>query len=188
MAVESYPLYWPDGWKRNNYHYGSAFRQTLGRARDYLLKQVSMLGGTKVILSTNVPVRLDGLPYANSREPDDPGVAIYFDYKRHPMSFACDQYRLVRDNIYAIGLTINALRGIERWGASDMMERAFKGFTALPPAGWRSILGVGFGCSLEEAENAFREKVHEGHPDKGGNMDMDVLVQARNEARRELQR
>lgn len=139
-----------------------------------------------MILSTNIPVRLDGLPYANSREPEDPGSAIYFEYNKRQMCFACDQYDRVRDNIYAMGLTINALRGIERWGASDMMERAFRGFTALPSAGWRSILGVGPNASLQEAESAFRAKCHEGHPDKGGSMDMGELVSARDEARKEL--
>jgi hypothetical protein len=153
---------------------------------DYLLKEVAMLGGSNVILSTNVPVRLDGLPYANSREPQDAGAAIYFKYKGRQMCFACDQYRYVRENIYAMGLTINALRGIERWGASDMMERAFRGFVALPAAGWRAILGVGGDATLEEVERAFRAKCHEGHPDKGGSMDMGVLVGARDEARKEL--
>jgi hypothetical protein len=185
---EAYPLTWPDDWGRTPYsrRQQSRFRQTFGKARDFLLSEVRRLGGREIILSTNIPLRNDGLPYSNWREPSDPGVAIYFTYKKSVMSFACDQYVKVVDNLYAIGLTIECLRAIERYGASDMMERAFRGFSALPAAGWRSILGVSSSVTLEEAEHAFRVKCHKGHPDKGGNMDMSVLVQARDEARREL--
>lgn len=145
-----------------------------------------MLGGSKVVISTNVPTRNDGLFYASAREPEDPGVAVYFDYQKKPMCFACDQYQTVRENIQAVAMTINALRGIERWGASDMLERAFRGFAALPAASWRSVLRVGPAASLAEAEAAFRVLVHEGHSDHGGNADMDLLVQARDQARLEL--
>ena len=59
------------------------------------------------------------------------------------MCFACDKWRDVYDNIYAIGKTIEALRGIERWGTGDMVEQAFTGFVALPsPKSPWEILGV----------------------------------------------
>lgn len=45
---------------------------------------------------------------------------------------ACDQFREVRLNMAAIGLTIKAIRQIERCGTSSLLERAFKGFSALP--------------------------------------------------------
>jgi len=186
--VEAYPLYWPEGWKRTPYanRVHSAFKKTTGVVRDFLLHEISLLGGRKVIISTNIPTRLDGLFYASSREPEDPGVAIYFDYEKKPMCFACDQYRLVRENLQAVAMTIEALRGIQRWGASDMLERAFQGFAALPAATWRSILGVGPAATLAEAEQAFRNRVQQGHADHGGNADMDALKQARDEARKEL--
>lgn len=50
-----------------------------------------------------------------------------FDYV-----IACDQFREVRLNMAAIGLTIKAIRQIERCGTSSLLERAFKGFSALP--------------------------------------------------------
>ena len=34
---------------------------------------------TDLILSMNVDLRRDGLPYANYKEPIDPGVAVYFN-------------------------------------------------------------------------------------------------------------
>lgn len=50
-----------------------------------------------------------------------------FDYV-----IACDQFREVRLNLAAIGLTIKAIRQIERCGTTSLLERAFKGFSALP--------------------------------------------------------
>ncbi len=45
---------------------------------------------------------------------------------------ACDTFKEVRLNMAAIVGTIRAIRQIERCGTSAMMERAFKGFSALP--------------------------------------------------------
>src|ERR1700733_6941880 len=101
--MESCPLYWPDGWKRTPYgsRVHSAFKKTTGVVRDFLFHEIGLLGGTKVIISTNIPTRLDGLFYAGAREPEDPGVAVYFEYQKKPMSFACDQYRTVRENLHS---------------------------------------------------------------------------------------
>lgn len=44
---------------------------------------------------------------------------------------ACDQFREIRLNMAAIVMTIKAIRQIERCGTSSLLERAFKGFTAL---------------------------------------------------------
>jgi len=48
------------------------------------------------------------------------------------MCLACDRWDKVQDNIYAIAMTIEPLRGIERWGSGSMVEQAFTGFFALP--------------------------------------------------------
>jgi len=45
---------------------------------------------------------------------------------------ACDQFREVRLNMAAIVMTIKAIRQIERCGTSSLLERAFKGFSAIP--------------------------------------------------------
>lgn len=52
-----------------------------------------------------------------------------------PYVIACDQFREVRLNMAAIVLTIRAIRQIERCGTSSLLERAFKGFAALPAQG-----------------------------------------------------
>lgn len=50
-----------------------------------------------------------------------------FDYV-----IACDQFREVRLNMAAIAMSIKAIRQLERCGTSAILERAFKGFSALP--------------------------------------------------------
>ncbi|MBD3609597.1 MAG: hypothetical protein HUJ30_03520 [Gammaproteobacteria bacterium] len=116
------------------------------------------------------------------------------------MAFACDRWDLIQDNIHSIGKTIEALRGIERWGASDMMARAFSGFTALPSPEqvqsetWRDVLQMGNRLPhetdedvLNMAERHYKLLRSDYHPDKGGNPDMFRKVnEAIKQARKEL--
>lgn len=173
MAMESYPLYWPDGWKRTPPSYriqNNQFRQALGKYRDDLYNELDRLHAARQIVSTNIQTRGDGKLYATWKEPDDPGVAIYFRWNDKSMTMACDKYATVAQNIRAITLTIQAIRGIDRWGASDMMERAFRGFAALPEAPWKQVLGFHNGdeVSKEIIEKKFVELAKIYHPDKEG--------------------
>lgn len=54
------------------------------------------------------------------------------EHKAFAYVIACDQFREVRLNMAAIVMTIKAIRQIERCGTSSLLERAFKGFSALP--------------------------------------------------------
>lgn len=175
MMIEAYPLHWPAGWKRikSYQQQPSKFRNSFARARDELLDEIERLRGRyhrsgDPILSTNVALRQDGLPYANQREPQDSGVAVYFKYKDKDMCFACDKYKKVWENMVAITKTIEAIRGIERWGASDMMERAFQGFVALPAGTghWSEILGIHRNASEDEIQQSYRRLAQKYHPDR----------------------
>lgn len=171
--VEAYPLHWPDGRPRAKRRQNAAFHMTLAKARDHLMNEIRLLGGKQPILSSNLELRLDGLPYANQRQPEDCGIAVYFTYKTKQHCFACDDWNRVEDNVRAIGKTIEALRGIARWGTGDMMERAFQGFEALPaPEGepWWSVLG--YRSESDALANGFEERakslMQRFHPDKPG--------------------
>lgn len=178
--IEAYPLQWPVGrertpsWKRAN----SAFRlRPFGQIRDELMQELGRLGARQVVLSSNVPVRGDGLPYANAREPDDGGVAVYFTRRGTPYVIACDTYNKVWKNLRAIAATVEALRAIERHGASQMLEQAFQGFAALPPArvgepSWWETLQVHPSANLEQIKAARDNLAHQHHPDRGGDTEM----------------
>jgi hypothetical protein len=168
-GVEAHPLHWPVGWPRVKRRERARFDASFSRARDDLFSQLRLLGARYIVLSTNIPLRRDGRPYANQPEPNDPGVAVYFEHDGKQMTFACDRWDRVRDNIRAVGKTIEAIRGIERWGASDMMERAFSAFEALPaPGNWRDDLGVGRDATADDVKRKFRDLVKIHHPDCGG--------------------
>jgi hypothetical protein len=174
--IEAYPLSWPVGYRRSDQRIRSPFNQSMEKAQKFLRKEVDRLGAGKLVVSSNIPIRKDGMFYADwmSKKIDDPGVAIYFQYKGKAVSMCCDQYLTVWENVYALGKAIEALRGLERWGVSDFLERAFTGFTALPasvtsqPTIWE-ILGLpGKPDGMEDIVRAYRNKAREVHPDKPG--------------------
>ncbi len=194
--IEAYPLCWPVGRPRSKIHESARFATGFAKARNKIVSEVSLLGGRDVIISTNIELRRDGLPYATYRTPDDAGVAVYFTYKKRQMCFACDRWRKVEDNMHAINLTISALRGVARWGTGDMMEAAFTGFAALPApeqttgrSFWQVLELVGHpGTTLEEARQQYKRLASIRHPDKGGSHSaMAELNAAWQQAQEELQ-
>lgn len=160
---------------------------TLSEAVKRVLAELNRLGAVSasIIISTNVELRLDGLPRSGQRKPVDPGVAVY--WKRHGTSdaatmkvMAVDRYDRVEDNLAAIAATIDAMRAIERHGGAQVLERAFTGFTALaaPSSCW-DVLGIAQGSSREDIQRAFREKAAAAHPDAaGGSHDAMVRLNA----------
>ncbi len=171
--MNAYPLDWPTGWPRTNSPEISRFKITFDRARTDLHIELERLGASNVVLSTNVELRLDGHPYASRRPPEDKGVAVYFSYRGKSMTFACDRWNKIEDNIQSIRKTIEAIRGIERWGASDMIERAFSGFTAVEDKSakkrtWYEILECQENDSPEHVRRSFLRLSAKYHPDKVG--------------------
>lgn len=175
--IQAYPLTWPNR-PRTRWPEASNFRVTLGQAIKEVQREVNLLGGTSLIISSNLPVKRDGMPYANSSQPQDRGVAVYFTYKKRPMCFACDRWKLVEENMRAIAKTIDALRGIARWGTGDMIQQAFTGFAALPaPESWWQVLRLsGPNASAAEIRSAHRRLISEHHPDNGGDTDMAAKI------------
>lgn len=197
--MESFPLFWPAGWPRTESYkrQRSLFKTQFGRARDELFRELGLLGvrnnhvNTNIILSTNIPLRRDGLPYAGQANPKDPGVSVFFTLREKNMVFACDKFFKVEDNLWAIVKTIEALRGIKRWGASDMMERAFTGFEALPmpkqKKTWWEVFKMERHSSLQDVKFIYRTMANQHHPDKGGDQErMQEINQAWAEAEKEL--
>lgn len=185
--AERYPLTWPPGWQRTPAHRRKAFSYKVSetKARDALLRSLKLLGARNVVVSTNIELRLDGLPYANRRTPDDVGVAVYWTRKGREEVIACDSWKTIRENYRAIGLAVDALR---------QLERAFTGFAALPaptttrPRAWREVFGFEISIIVRaDIEARFRELVKERHPDHGGSDEaFRELVEAKLQAIDEL--
>ncbi len=182
--VSAYPLVWPAGWPRNETRKRARF--STGE-RDYRSsyithKQLSIATATKrvlaeltrldvedgnAIVSTNLQLRLDGLPRSTQGEPTDPGAAVYWQRGGGAMRvMAIDLYDRVADNLAAIAATLSAMRAIERHGGARILERAFTGFNALPPprSCW-DVLGLRPGADRHDIEAAFRTLAKRYHPD-----------------------
>lgn len=175
----AFPLCWPEGRPRTapSARRHATFRTSFAKARSNLIHQISLLGGKDCIFSSDIPRRRDGLPYAGARPASgDPGIAAYFTRHGKQLCFACDRYLTVDDNMHAIALTVEALRGISRWGTGDMMEAAFRGYAALPERAsgrdWWEVLGVPINASKEQARDAYRALAKQHHPDVGGNAEL----------------
>lgn len=196
--VQRYPLQWPDGWKRTL----AASRQrakfsknrqqlSVAQAIARLDLELGRLGAQYETLSTNVVLRLDGLPRSDQREPVDPGAAIYFLLAGKSVVLACDKWDRVADNIAAIAGHIEAMRAQERYGVGSL-EQAFAGYAALPPKaeGWRAVLGFPPGArpTYDDIGLHYRDRARTAHPDAGGSHDaMARLNAARAAALTELQ-
>lgn len=191
-ARPEYPLQWPEGWKRTDY-VRRGVPKFLGRFtqdRDDVVRRLSRRG-SRIVITSDLPLRNDGLPYANATA-SDPGIAVYWietKFKNGIASntehvLACDKWRRIGDNMRAIAKTLEALNGIERWGASQIVERAFAGFAALPPGSsgvaggpvkrsWREVIGgvwpaLASSELLAIAKARHRAAIAEAHPDRGG--------------------
>jgi hypothetical protein len=214
-----YPLQWPAGWKRTTSRDYGRFAKK-GQARDgsgwrptqdititeavqRLLQELLRMGISEddVVISTNLQLRLDGLPRSGQAAPADPGAAVYWrDLTPNGMQDRCmaiDRYTKVEQNVAALAATIEAMRAIERHGGAVIMDRAFTGFTALPSpivAGmkrpWREVLEYGNGLvDRDQVKQHHRILANRLHPDKGGtDAAMAELNAARDEALQELQR
>ena len=186
--TQAFPLQWPAGWPRTKYPRRAPFKVTPGQAKQEMMRELAMLGAKNVVVSSDQPLNRDGSISIARRVIYDMGVAVYFKRKGRDVVLACDQYDQFHDNIRAIGKTVEAMRGIERWGASDMLDRAFTGFEALPaPEQWWQVLGVSANATAAEIDAAYRAKARDAHPDSGGSdAAMSRINAARDAARKAL--
>ena len=193
--INAYPLTWPIALLRtepsdrqyarfgtkNNQGWGNkklTVSQALNRLRGELGRYTKVgkdwrVDPDMIVVSTNMRTRLDGLPYSSAREPDDPGVCVYFELDGFPVALPCDTFKRVADNIAAIAGHIEADRRQERYGVGTSAQR-FAGFRALPAPGegsgsaWWDILGIERTANENEVRQAFRRMAKAAHPDAGG--------------------
>ena len=138
-------------------------------------------------------IRLDGRPRANAK-PEHPGVILCAGTRYGPARWPCDRYTHWGDNLRAIGLSLAALRAVDRYGVTRHGEQ-YRGWTALPAPGdsgefstreaamefLRTIIGGR--VDVLRIDDALREAEKLTHPDRGGSAEAFKRVQA---ARRRL--
>ena len=191
--IKAHPLQWPQGWPRTDLQYRQIGRfgkkeqapgkswsshkdLTVSDAVRRVREQLNMMGvGEDVVISTNLELRLDGLPRSSQPSPKDPGAAVYWVQRDGSTKvIALDLYNKVEHNLAAIAATLDAMRTIERHGGSPILERVFTGFTALPAPTttanrkWFEVLGVPPNATADEIKKARNALAREAHPDMGG--------------------
>lgn len=173
-----YPLTWPTGRERSSFRRTSRFDtscsngKSLAAVCDELDAELRRLGVTNFVLSTNIQTNTRGRPDSRiSAGSLDPGAALYFEHEKRQICLACDKWDKVACNVMAIVKHIEALRGQQRWGVSDL-KRDFSGYAALPERSvgrlWYDVMGIPSECTMDAIKARFRLLSKTLHPDAGG--------------------
>jgi hypothetical protein len=206
-GVQAFPLAWPPGWKRITTRTRAKFKGAAGGFQSMAGSEqrswvpgtsVTIAQGTKrvqdelrrfgvsessVVISSNLQLRLDGLPRSGQPNPQDPGVAVYWQDGKQERCMAIDRYDRVADNLAAIAATLEAMRAIERHGGAAILDRAFTGFAALPaPEQHFQVLGVSSSATRDDVERAYKRLASQHHPDKGGDPQAMARINAARDA------
>jgi hypothetical protein len=175
----------------------SPFKKTYAKALDLLEFELGKLQARNIVIEAGFAlpdIRNDGWPRSGAK-PSHPGVILYFDGKNGAMRFPCGTYQSFENNLYAIALTLENLRAIDRYGVT-MGHEQYQGFRQLaapelsPEAAARTIekrSGISY-YSILESEAVFRaaekQALYNTHSDRGGNVEHFQEVQ---QARRVLE-
>lgn len=129
-------------------------------------------------------IRQDGWPRSGAR-PASPAVILAFSSKHGPLQYACDTYDSWEANLRAIASTLEALRAVDRWGATQRHEQ-YQGFKKLPASTGPTMTvqaaadflhaAYAFNCSpagiigdVTLARRAARQAKADTHPDRHNN-------------------
>lgn len=188
MSVSAYPLTWPHGFPRSKAREAGRFNTSLHGALKNVedsLRRFAVDSGKEIkalVISSNVTL--------GAQNPPDPGVAVWFTWDGLQVCIPVDRYSRVEGNLQAIHHIIEARRVELRHGTLALVRATFTGFKALPDhsESWRAVLGCGSGTvTLAHAEDCYRRRRSEAHPDRGGRPeDFDRVEKAWQRARAEL--
>lgn len=123
---------WPPDQKRHrrNSQFKTGYTKVIAQVRDELRR----IGVCQAVLELDITeneIRLDGMPYANAK-PRTPRVRLSFELEGvGPLQYPCDTFTRFDDNLRAIGLTLEAQRSMDRYGATRRSQQ-YTGWKALP--------------------------------------------------------
>jgi hypothetical protein len=124
--------------KRERSRFDAKWSSTL----ELLGREIDLLGGRDVVIEIDVreqDFKLNGELRANARTPEHPAVVVAFETSAHgSMLYRCDRFYAPyygqvdwQHNVRAIALTLQALRAVDRYGATETGQQ-YAGFKALP--------------------------------------------------------
>lgn len=186
VPIDKWPGVPRSSWK------SAPFRLTYPRRLDKLEEELAKLGAKDILIQLHLKrsdIRNDGWPKSDSR-PRNPGVIITFtDCRGNELSFPCDTYDDWYDNLYAVALSLEALRAVDRYGVTKSAEQ-YQGWRRLEAPGQVDHKGWAYehlakvaDTSVESLRDdpaavdlAYRAAVRKTHPDHGGDIEAFRLV------------
>jgi hypothetical protein len=149
----------------------SRFTSTWTATLDDLEREYNALNGRHLAIEIDVrevDIRNDGLLRGNAKA-TSPAVVVAFESKHGPLIYRCDQYNVGpwgysnkmevwQHNVRAIALTLEALRAVDRYGATSSGEQ-YRGFKALPAGTGLAASSMTLSVALETISGY--AKVHE---------------------------
>lgn len=186
-----YPLQWPPQQKRSKDPKRARFGNvSINKASQELFNEIRMLGAKEPVISTNLKQKMRGDGFYSNQTVEDKGIAIYCKIGGENKVMACDKWDSIEHNIWALVLSIQAIRGLERWGGSEFLDGLFTGFKALPPGGTSVEVDYFVGVNdIETLKVKYHKLAFDLHPDRPtGSHEKFVAMQAQYEKRKtELQ-
>lgn len=158
------------------------FKAGLTSTYNLLEFELGQLGAREIIVQLDLEhrdIRNDGWPRSEAR-PRSPGVIVSFETQTGTLTFACDRYNRWEANLRAIGLTLEALRAVDRYGATKAGQQ-YAGFRAIPAqtgatlsteeaaavvAGYSQVSAARVLSSSGNARAAVRVAAARTHPDR----------------------
>lgn len=126
---------WPGEMTPQTRRRASTFRASDSKTHQLLARELDFLQAKDVVLEVALreeDIRLDGMPRANAKPPEHPGVVLSFDSKFGPLRYACDRFLKRGENLRAIALGLHHLRAVDRYGITQRGEQ-YSGWKQLPP-------------------------------------------------------
>ena len=168
--MSEYPLKWPTHWPRTKNPGKSQFKTSLSKALENVHEELRRFGDnagkrvSSIVISSNVTL--------GKQNPQDPGVAVYFEWDGISTCIAVDRYDKVQDNLQAIAHCVEAERTKIRHGGLHLVRATFQGYAALPPpstsAAWWLVLNCHKDNRIEDIEGQYKMLAKKYHPDAPG--------------------
>lgn len=177
-----------DSWPGKLARKPAPFRRSWANCLSLLERELRYLGANMIVVEAGFradDIRLDGWPRSGASA-RHPGIVLYFQSRKlGAIRMPCGTYAKWQDNLLAIGLTLERLRAIERYGATQENQQ-YQGFKALPAPqptpvydlfAAAKVLAVDSGIpeadilgGRENFDEARRKAAFAAHPDRNAGM------------------
>lgn len=187
MDMTFRPIQWtgpvtPDEGRRSRWTFKALWSATL----DLLDREFWYLEAERLVIEadfTERDIRLDGMPRANARQPEFPGVRLAFGSKYGPLIYATDSCAFWQHNVRSIALGLEALRAVDRYGITRRAEQ-YQGWKAIGTGTTEPEMTRDQALDLINGYGGIKAALRATHPDHGGDPAAFARVQ---EARRILE-